>query len=103
VAHHVLLALEAQLPRLPAIRLAPEANEVGGRPDLGAEEYALDGAVDLACGLHGRRAAADRPGAALVLAGGEEADQVEQAVARADEAIARARREAEGGEARGAG
>ena len=46
--------------------------------------------------LRATRPATDRPGAALVLAGGEEADQVEQAVARADEAVARALGEARG-------
>ena len=40
------------------------------------------------------------PGAALVLAGGEEADQIEQRVAGADEAVARALCEAQVGEER---
>src|SRR5947208_16535080 len=95
VPHDVLLALEAQLPRLAALRLAPVADELVERHHLGADEAALDVAVDLAGGLERRRAAADRPGAALVLARGEEADEVEQVVARADEAVARALGESE--------
>src|SRR5438552_5500368 len=95
VLHDVLLALEAELPRLPALRLASVADELVEGDHLGADEAALDVAVDLAGGFEGRGAAADRPGAALVLARGEEAHQVEQVIARSDEAVAGALREAE--------
>src|SRR5947208_8789000 len=90
VLDDVVLALEPQLPRLAALGLAPEAHELVVGDHLGADEAALDVAVDLARRLEGRRAAADRPGPALVLAGGEEAHQVEERVAGADEAGARA-------------
>src|SRR5205814_8835634 len=100
VLDDVVLALEPQLPRLAAPRLAPEAHELVVGDHLGADEAALDVAVDLARRLEGRRAAADRPGAALVLAGGEEAHQVEERVAGADEAGARALGEAQIGEER---
>ena len=56
--------------------------------DLGADEAARDVAVDLAGGVELRwRAAADRPGAAFVLADGEERNVAEQIVAGADHAI----------------
>src|SRR5580765_5739085 len=100
VAHDVVLALEAELPRLAALRLAAQADEVLVRDHLGADEAALDVAVDLAGRLERRRAPADRPCAALVLARGEKADEVEERVARADEAGARAFRETEVGEER---
>jgi len=48
VAHDVVLALEAELPRLAALRLAAQADEVLVRDHLGADEAALDVAVDLA-------------------------------------------------------
>ena len=72
VPDDVVLALETELPRLAAPGLAPEAHEVLVGDHLGADEAALDVAVDLARRLEDRRAAADRPGAALVLAGGED-------------------------------
>src|SRR5689334_9872374 len=100
VAHDVVLALEAELPRLAALRLAAEADEVLVRDHLGADEAALDVAVDLAGGLERRGPAADGPCAALVLARGEKADEVEERVARADEAGAGALGEAEVGEER---
>src|SRR2546422_4331970 len=100
VLDDVVLALEPQLPRLAALGLAPEAHELVVGDHLGADEAALDVAVDLARRLEGRRAAADRPGPALVLAGGEEADQVEERVAGADEAGACALGEAQVGQER---
>ena len=54
---------------------------------LRADEAARDVAVDLARGQLRRRAARDRPGAALVLAGGEERDVAEQVVGRADDPV----------------
>ena len=64
VLDDVVLALEPQLPRLAAPGLAPEPHEVLVGDHLGADEAALDVAVDLARRLEGGRAAADRPGAA---------------------------------------
>src|SRR5207244_4735819 len=78
VPHDVVLPFQAELPRLAALRLAPQADEVLVGHHLGADETTLDVAVDLARGLQGRRAAADRPGAALVLTRGEEADEIEE-------------------------
>src|SRR5262249_11265941 len=98
VPHHVVLALETELPGFAALHLAPVAGEVLPSDDLGADEAALDVAVDLAGRLDGGGAAPDRPGATLVLARGQEAHQVEEGVARADEAVPRARFEPEVGE-----
>src|SRR5439155_10526792 len=95
VLHDVLLALEAELARFAAFRLAAVPDEVVEGDHLGADEAALDVAVDLAGRLERRRAAADRPGPALVLARSEEAHEVEEMVARTDEPVARARREAD--------
>ena len=64
VLHDVVLALEPEFPGLAASGLAPEAYEVLVGDHLGADEAALDVAVDLARRLEGGRAAADRPGAA---------------------------------------
>src|SRR5689334_1969638 len=80
VGDDVVLAFEPELPRLAAARLAAVTHELVVRDHLGADEAALDVAVDLARGFHGCRAAADRPRPALVLAGGEEADEVEECV-----------------------
>src|SRR5436309_13932013 len=90
VRDDVVLALEPEPTRLAAPGLAPQAHEVLVGDHLGADEAALDVAVDLARRLEGRRAAANRPGAALVLAGGEEAHQAEERVAGAHEAGSRA-------------
>ncbi len=95
VPHHVLLALQAELARLLARLLAAELDEVGVGGDLGPDEAPLDVRVDLAGGLDGDGAAADLPGADLVLADGEEADRVEQAPRRLDEAVLGAALQAE--------
>src|SRR5207249_9195142 len=98
VPHHVVLAFETELPGFAALHLAPVTGEVLPADDLGADEAALDVAVDLAGRPDRGGAATDRPGATLVLARREEAHQVEEGVARADEAIPRARLEPQVGE-----
>src|SRR5438477_176774 len=98
VLAHVVLAFEAEPSRLAALHLAPVASEILPADHLGADETALDVAVDLPGRLDGGRAATDRPGATLVLARGEEADQIEERVAGADEAVPGARLEPQVGE-----
>src|SRR2546430_17451598 len=71
VLHHILLPLRAQLPGLAALRFAAVVHEVLPPHDLGADEAALDVGVDLCRRLWRGQAAADRPGAALVLARGQ--------------------------------
>src|SRR5689334_17279746 len=95
VLHHVVLALETQLPGLSALGFAAEPDEVVEGDDFRADEPALDVAVDAPGGLARGRPATDRPRATLVLARGEKAHEIEQGVARADEAIARALRQPE--------
>ncbi len=57
------------------------------RNHLGADEAALEIGMDRAGRLGGLGAAPHRPGARLLGAGGEEGDEVEQVIARADEAV----------------
>src|SRR3990172_11671623 len=89
VLDHVVLALDAELARLAAARLAAELDEVAPVDHLGADEAALDVRVDLARGARRGDAARDRPGAALVGPRGEHADQADQLEGRADEAVPR--------------
>ena len=56
----ILLAFQAQLAVLAALGVAAVVHEVVVVHDLGADEAALDVAVDLAGGLHGAGAAFDR-------------------------------------------
>ena len=78
----------------------PRAIERVVADDLGADEAARDVAVDLAGRELGRRAARNRPGAALVFADGEERNVAEQIVAGANDAIETRFGEAEIGEKR---
>src|SRR6185295_11038240 len=87
VLDDVLLALEPHLAVLLARGHRAARHQVIVADDLGTDEAALDVAVDLAGGELRRRIARDRPGAALVLADGEERDVAEQVVAGADHAI----------------
>src|SRR5690606_38314475 len=75
--------------------LGPGGDEVVPGEGFGADEPPLEVAVDLAGGLRRARALADGPGADLLLARGEEADQVEEPVAGADQAPEAWLREAE--------
>src|SRR5262245_40613977 len=98
VLDDVVLALDAELADLAAARLAAELDEVAPVDDLGADEAALDVGVDLARGARGRGAARDRPGAALVGAGGEHRDEGDELEGGAQEAVARGLLEPERGD-----
>src|SRR5258708_13430239 len=71
IAHHVLLALEAQFACLLGALLAAVRDEVVVGGDLGADEAALEIGVDHPGSLRRGRAGADRPGANLLGTGGE--------------------------------
>src|SRR5690242_19683233 len=88
VSDDVVLAFEAELPRLAAFRLAAITDEVFVGNDFGADKPALDVAVNLSRGFPRRRPLADRPRLDLVFAGGEKTDEIEQLVRSADEAVA---------------
>src|SRR4051812_43161436 len=77
VADDVFLAFELQLGVRAAGSLGAVLDEVLPPDDLGLDEAALEVGVDDARRLGGLGAALDRPGAALVGAGGEEGDEVE--------------------------
>ena len=88
VFHNVLLALGA----LQALGLDGGVIKIVGlqvavADDAGADEAALEIAVDLAGSLRGLGAFADGPGAALFLAVGQERDQAQQVVAGGDEVV----------------
>src|SRR5678815_3004345 len=89
IPHFVLLAFEPQLTLVLGRRHRTQADEVIVMDRLGADEATLDVAVDLAGGDPGGRACVHRPGTHLVLADGEEADEIEEIVGAADEDIAR--------------
>ena len=79
VAHRVVAALDPQHAALARAGVAAGVEQLLPADDLGAHEAALDVGVDLAGGVPGRQPAAQMPGLRrLVLAGGEERDQVEQ-------------------------
>src|SRR5262249_223240 len=95
VGDDVLLALEAELPGLADLGFGLEREQVLDAHHLGADEAALDVRVNLPGRAVGVRALLYRPGAALVGAGGEEADEVQQRERGADEAVAGGLGEAE--------
>src|SRR5450631_84798 len=76
----VLLAFELQLGVGAAGALGAVLDEVFPPDYLGLDEAAFEVGVDEACRLGGLGAALDGPGAALVGAGGEEGDEVENLV-----------------------
>src|SRR5919106_3628131 len=80
VLDDVVLALDAELSFLPRLRFAAHGDEVVVVDDLGADEPPLEVGVD-AC-RRARRTVSppDGPGAYLVLADGEERDQIQQVV-----------------------
>src|SRR5262245_40694405 len=87
VLDHVLLALDPQRAGLLAFGLAAVREEVLEADHLGADEAALDVAVDLARGARRERAARHGPRPTLVGPRGQHADQVDQRERRADEAV----------------
>src|SRR5437870_3088682 len=84
LADDVVTALDAE--QAPRLGLVPAAriDQVLVPDDLRPDEPALEVGVDDAGGLRGGGAPADLPGPGLVLAGGQERDEVERAVARRD-------------------
>src|SRR5207245_8727248 len=86
-AHPVVLALEAQLPRLLGTLLATVRDEIIVRRHLGADEAALEIGVDDGCGLRRGCTGRDGPGANLLRPGGKVRLQTEQAVRGADHAV----------------
>src|SRR5215831_19567583 len=87
VADDVVLAFEGQLGVGAAGGLGAELDEVLPPDDLGLDEAALEVGVDDARGLRGLGAALDGPGAALVGAGREEGDEVEDLVGGARDGV----------------
>src|SRR5581483_562278 len=77
----VVLAFEAHLAVIAAGGHRAARDQMVVADDFGADESPLDVAVDLAGGELRRRVTRNRPGAALVLADGEERDVAEQVVA----------------------
>src|SRR5690606_17318391 len=95
VLDDVVLPRGADEALLPGSLLGPGGDEVVPGEGLGADEPPLEVAVDVAGGLRRARALADGPGADLLLARGEEADQVEEPVTGADQPPKAGLREAE--------
>src|SRR5262245_65918485 len=87
VGDDVLLALEPELAGLARAGFAAERDGILGGDHLGADEAALEIGVDDAGGLRRPRAARHRPGVRLPESGGEEGNEWEQRIGRADEAI----------------
>src|SRR6478735_9379248 len=96
----VFLAFEAQLAAVAARRHRPARHEGVVGDDLGADEPSRDIAVDFPRRIEGARAAPNRPGAAFVLADGEERHVAEQVVTRLNHAIESRFAEAHVGEER---
>src|SRR5258706_1140868 len=87
IAHHVVLALEAQFACLLGALLAAVRDEVVVAGDLGADEAALEIGVDHPPALRRGRAGADRPGAHFFGTGGEGRFLNQQTILCADHAI----------------
>ena len=93
--HRVGLPLSPQQSPLARLGDAAAGHQVVEGDDLGADEAAGQVGVDGAGRVERRVADAQCPGAALVLAGGEEAEQAEQAVGQADHPTTRCLGDAE--------
>src|SRR5687767_3537672 len=87
VLDDVVLAFQPDFAVLAAYRHRAARGQRIVADDFGADEPALNVAVDLPGGELGRRAARDRPGAAFVLADGEKRHVAEQVVAGPDDPI----------------
>src|SRR6516225_8714330 len=85
VLHHVVPALEPRPGLLARPRLIAGLEQPIPRHHLGANEALREIGVDLARGVHRALAAPQRPGPHLVGSDGEERDQTQQLVARADD------------------
>ncbi len=87
VLHHILLAFAAELALLlGGVDTAVLDHIIIGN-DLRPDEAPLDVSVDFTGGLRGLGALSDGPGAALILAVGQERDKAQQGVAALDEPI----------------
>ena len=87
VLHHILLAFAAELALLlGGVDTAVLDHIIIGN-DLRPDEAPLDVSVDFTGGLRGLGALFDGPGAALILAVGQERDKAQQGVAALDEPI----------------
>ena len=87
VAHLVGLAFGAQAPVLACLGHRAERDEVLVRHGLGSDEALGEVRVDRPGRLDRRRSVRDRPGAALVRAGGQERDEAEQSVGQRDDPV----------------
>ena len=97
VGDHVVAALEPQRSAVARARVAAGVAQRLPADHLGADEAALDVGVDQAGRVPDRQAAAQMPGLRrLVLAGGEERDQVEQLERAADDGLQARTRPARG-------
>ena len=86
ILHDVFLAFKAERALGARGGFRAGGQQVVPADGFGADEVMLQVGVDGSGGLRGLGAGRHRPGAALVFAGGEEADEAEQFVALADEA-----------------
>src|SRR5579863_1630096 len=86
VLHNVLLAFEAKRAAGAGGGFRARVEQRVPADGLGADEVMLEVGVDGSGTLRGFGASGNGPGAALVFAGGEEADEAQQLIALADEA-----------------
>src|SRR5262245_63074560 len=89
VADDVGLALEALLPAARRFRVRARLDQVVPVDHLAADEAPGDVGVNRAGCVERRLAVAQRPGARLLLAGGEERDEVERVTEPADDLLER--------------
>src|ERR1017187_3757937 len=75
IAHHVVLAFDADLARSAGRGHRPRGDEILVGHDFGLDEATLEIGVDHACRLRRRGAHRDRPGSRLLRAGREEGRQ----------------------------
>lgn len=87
VLHHVFFSLGADQAFLPGGGHRAAGGQVGEGDHLRPDEAPLKVSVDFARSLGRPGALGDGPGAAFVLAAGEEADQAQQGVAGPDQPV----------------
>src|ERR1039457_5269194 len=78
IAHHVVLAFDADLARSAGRGHRPRGDEILVGHDFGLDEATLEIGVDHACRLRRRGAHRDRPGSRLLRAGREEGRQAQR-------------------------